>query len=136
MMSRISHILAAVALIGAAAPSIAADPTSPKGEAELANTLDQRVAGAPVSCINQRDIQSSQVVRGTAIVYQVGRNLYVNRPSGAYSLGNDDILVTQTIGGQLCRMDSVRLVDRTAGFQRGFVILGDFVPYAKDKPKG
>jgi hypothetical protein len=135
-MSRISSILAAVALLGAAAPSFAADPVSPKGETELAKAVDHRVAGKPVSCINQRDIQSSQVIRGTAIVYQIGRNLFVNRPSGAYSLGNDDILVTNTIGGQLCRMDSVRLVDRTAGFQRGFVILGDFVPYTRETPKG
>lgn len=135
-MSRISHILAAAALIGATAPSIAADPVSARGEADLVKQLDHRVAGKPVSCINQRDIQSSQVVRGTAIVYQIGRNLYVNRPSGAYSLGGDDILVTRTFGGQLCRMDSVNLVDRTGGFQRGFVILGDFVPYTRDVPKG
>ncbi|WP_404713285.1 hypothetical protein [Sphingomonas sp. MMS24-J13] len=75
------------------------------------------------------------MIRGTAIVYKVGRTLYVNRPSGAGTLGGDDILVTRTFTDQLCRSDTVRLLDRTAGFEHGFVVLNDFVPYSKVKPK-
>lgn len=131
----LAPILAAAALIGIVAPSLAADRPNAQGEAELAKQLADRVAGKPVSCLNQRDLQSSQVIDGTAIVYRIGRQLYVNRPSGAETLDNDDILVTKTYTGQLCRMDSVHLVDRAGGFTHGFVILGDFVPYTKDRPK-
>jgi hypothetical protein len=132
---RFAPIVAAAALIGIAAPSLAADRTNAAGEAELAKLIGDRVAGKPISCLPQRDLQSSQVIRGTAIVYQIGRKLYVNRPSGADSLGGDDILVTRTYTSQLCRSDTVRLVDRTSRFERGFVILNDFVPYEKVKTK-
>ena len=78
------------------------------------------------------DVQDSQVIDGTAIVYRVGGRLYVNRPEiGADSLDNDDILVTRTTTDQLCRIDTVRLIDRTSRIPRGFVGLGDFVPYTK-----
>lgn len=135
LASVLAPILTTAALIGIAAPSLAADRVNARGEAELAKQLANRVAGKPVPCLNQRDLQSSQIIDGTAIVYRVGRKLYVNRPSGAETLRNDDILVTKTYTGQLCRMDSVHLVDRTGGFTRGFVILGDFLPYTKDVPK-
>lgn len=121
----ISAALAAIALsAGAGAASLAPD-------AQLAKILDGRVAGKPVDCINLRDIQSSQIIDKTAIVYRVGNRLYVNRPSGAYQLNDDDILVTKTIGSQLCQIDMVRLVDRTSHFPSGAVTLGEFVPYTK-----
>lgn len=134
-MTRLSRMIAILALAGLATPLLAADKPDPRGEADLAKRLQNRVAGKPVSCLNQRDLGSSQIISGTAIVYQIGNTLYVNRPSGASSLDDDDILVTRTTDTQLCRMDSVRLLDRSAGFEHGFVILGDFVPYKKDKSK-
>ena len=108
---------------------------APHPEERLARMLEGRVAGNPVSCINQRDIRSSEIIDGTAIVYRVGSKLYVNRPrSGASSLDRDDILVTRSFGtSQLCRIDTVRLVDRTAMFATGFVSLGEFVPYTRLK---
>ena len=133
-MKRILSVLAAAGLVAAAAPSLAADRAA-RGEAGLAKLLANRVPGKPVSCINQRDIRSSQVLDGTAIVYEAFGKLYVNRPSGASSLDDDDILVTRTYTTQLCRMDTVRLVDRVARFERGFVSLNEFVPYEKPKKK-
>jgi hypothetical protein len=117
---------AALTLAGAAIAG-----TSP--EARLEKLLDGRIAGKPVNCINQRDIRSAEIIDKTAIVYRVGGKLYVNRPrSGADWLGRDDILVTQSFGtNQLCRIDMVRLVDRTALFPSGFVSLGEFVPYSR-----
>jgi len=103
-----------------------------RGETKLSKALEGRVAGKPVRCLNLRDIRSSEIIDGTAIVYRVGANrLYVNRPSGHESLDSDDILVTRTFGSQLCSIDTVRLLDRTSRFYRGFVGLGDFVPYTK-----
>ncbi len=132
---RISKFFTALALIGLTVPALAADRTNAKSEADLAKRLENRVAGKPVPCLNQRDLGSSEVIPGVAIVYEIGNTLYVNRPSGASSLENDDILITRTTTTQLCRMDSVRLVDRGAGFEHGFVILNDFVPYTKVKSK-
>jgi hypothetical protein len=53
-------------------------------EAKLAKLLEGRTAGAPVDCINQRLIASSQIIDKTAIVYRMpGGALYVNRPTAA-----------------------------------------------------
>ncbi|MBS0502754.1 MAG: hypothetical protein JSS55_02930 [Proteobacteria bacterium] len=127
-MSRITKTLV-LAACGTLSVAAALPP-----EARLDRMLEGRVAGRPVDCINLRDIRSSQIIDGTAIVYQVGGKLYVNRPrGGASSLDRDDILVTNTVTSQLCSIDVVHLVDRTSRFQTGFVQLGEFVPYAKPK---
>ena len=121
-----------LAAIVVATPALAASRDTP--DVQLAKLLAGRVAGTPVNCITLSGSQSSQVIPGKAIVYRTGARLYVNTPrSGADSLGNDDILVTRTIGSQLCSIDTVNLIDRGSRFQRGFVILGPFVPY--DRPK-
>jgi len=121
------------ALLAAALPAQAASPAATaKAEARLAKALDGRVAGKPVDCINLRDIQSSEIIDRTAILYRVGSKLYLNRPDmGQESLDSDDILVTRTSTSQLCSLDTVRLVDRNSQFQTGFVGLGKFVPYTR-----
>ena len=130
-MFRISHVVASITLLAAATGAPAADRRADRGEAGLTKMLANRVAGKPVSCLYLRDIRSTQILDGTAIVYDSGGKLYVNRPDGASTLDDDDILVTRTFGSQLCRMDPVGLVSRAGNFQRSFVTLGDFVPYAK-----
>jgi hypothetical protein len=125
-MRTLLPLLAVAALI---APAAAAPKASP--DAQLAKLLDGRVAGKPASCISlTRMNQGSQIVDRKAIVYRDGRTLWVNQPrGGASSLRSDDILLTRSWGGQLCRSDSVRLIDRVSSFPRGFVMLDDFVPY-------
>ena len=123
---------ALAAASAAAAPSVAAQRDSP--EIQLQKLLAGRVAGKPVTCISLWGSNSSQIIDGKAIVYRVGSRLYVNVPrSGAQSLRRDDILVTRTIGSQLCSIDTVQLIDRSARIPRGFVSLGQFVPYSKVK---
>ena len=132
---RSSTLLLGAALIGAAMPAIAAQRDNKAGEAALAKAIAGRVAGTPVSCISQPTIRSSQVIDGTAIVYDVGGTLYVNRPRiGAESLDDDDILVSRTVSTQLCSLDTIRLVDNASRIDQGFVTLGEFVPYTKPKP--
>lgn len=122
-------------LIGAAVvatPAMAVGRDSP--DVQMQKLLANRTAGEPVSCISLSRSRSSQVIPGRAIVYRDGSRLYVNQPrSGAESLDDDSILVTRTIGTQLCRGEVVNLVDRGSRMQRGFVLLGDFVPYSKAK---
>ncbi|MBB5710460.1 hypothetical protein [Sphingomonas xinjiangensis] len=122
-------------VIGAAviaAPAMAVGRDSP--DVQMQKLLANRTAGKPVSCISLTRARSSEIIPGRAIVYRVGGTLYVNQPrSGAESLDDDSILVTRTIGTQLCRGEAVNLVDRGSRFQRGFVLLDDFVPYTKAK---
>jgi hypothetical protein len=100
----------------------------------LAKALEGRTAGKPVDCIMLRDIQSSQIIDDTAILYSVGRTLYVNKPtSGANFLNSSTIMVTDTHSPQLCSIDIVRLVDSGSRMQSGTVGLGEFVPYTKAK---
>lgn len=127
---------AAVAIAATAAQASPADRTA-KAEAKLAKMIEGRVAGKPVSCLPMHQIRSSRIIDRTAIVYEVGTTLYVNRPrQGATSLDRDDILVTRTSLSQLCSVDIVRLVDPTSHIESGFVSLGEFVPYKKPPKAG
>ena len=129
MPKLVKSLILGTALV--AAPAAIAQETP---DTQLAKLLEGRVAGAPTDCISLPQARSSRIIDGKAIVYEVGSRLYVNEPSsGAETLDRDDLLVTRTIGTQLCRMDSVNLVDRASRFPRGFVLLGKFVPYTKVK---
>ena len=119
-------------LVSSALPAQAArlDP-----EARIAKALEGRVAGKPVDCIMQRQIQSSEIFEKTAILYKVGSTWYLNRPeSGREFLDRDDVLVTNTHSSNLCSIDIVRLLDSGMHFQSGSLGLGKFVPYTK--PRG
>lgn len=128
-MRKLAFLLAgAAALI--AGPALQARD-HPSGEQKLARLLDGRVAGRPVSCLSQFDTQDMQVIDHTALVYRVGKTLYVNRPSNADQLNSDDILVTELHTGQLCRLDIGKLHDRSTGMFTGFVGFENFVPYRR-----
>lgn len=101
------------------------------GEQQLEKLLEGRVAGQPVSCIPLFNTSSSRIIDNTAIVYDSGRTIYVNRPTNADSLDSDDVMVTRLHTSQLCRLDTVRLHDRTGHHFTGFVGLQDFVPYTR-----
>ena len=103
------------------------------GEAELARALAGRVAGEPVDCIDLYRVRSSRVIAGTAILYDAGSVIYVNRPrSGAEDLNRWDTLVTRTPSTRLCSVDTVHVVNLPSGALTGIVFLGDFVPYRRD----
>lgn len=133
-MRKIAFALAAPIALGAtllSGPALQARAPKLTGEEKLAKLLEGRVAGEPVSCISLFDSRDTKVIDRTAIVYDAGRTIYVNRPRDARSLDSDDIMVTKPTGSQLCRMDIVQMRDRTSFFYSGFVGLEDFVPYRK-----
>lgn len=135
MVSVLRMALATPLLLLAAAPAPAQSPAD-KGEVELAKLLDGRTAGKPVDCISLPQARSTRVIRDTAIVYEVGNILYVNRPTGGASLLDDNsVLVTRTFGDRLCSIDTVTLVDRSAMFPRGVIGLGEFVPYTRPRKR-
>ena len=130
MRKTIAAVLAAATVLTLAVTADARPRLSP--EQKLAKMLDGRVAGEPRDCIYLPSIRGSRIVDKTAIVYDAGRTLWVNRPrSGAESLDDDDILVTNLHGSSLCSIDIVSLHDRYGHFYSGFVGLGEFVPYRK-----
>ena len=132
MRKAFAAILAAATVMSL---SVAAD-AKPRvsGEEKLARLLEGRVAGEPTDCIYLPRVRSSRIITDTAIVYDAGSTIYVNRPrAGAYGLDDDDVMVTEFHGGgsSLCSIDVVRLHDRSTLFYNGFVSLGEFVPYRK-----
>jgi hypothetical protein len=116
------------ALIGTSA-SQAREHLTP--DQELAKILKDRVAGKPVNCIYLRDIRSTTIIDKTAIVYDTGSVIYVNRPAYPQSLDSDDVMVTKTWSGQLCRLDIVELRERSGMWMHGSVGLETFTPYTK-----
>ena len=120
----------ALALLAAGAVAQAREPVD--REAELARALDGRVAGEPVNCIDLHRVRSSRIITDTAILYDAGSIIYVNRPrNGAEELNQWDTLVTRTPSTRLCSIDTVDVVDLTTHSLSGIVFLGEFVPYRR-----
>lgn len=129
---RTSLFLAFIAAMLPLTASHAAPRLTP--EAELARELKGRTAGTPVDCISLRRVRSSRIIDDTAIVYDAGGTIYVNRPrAGAESLDRWDTLVTRLHSDRLCSIDTVRLYDSASRMETGFVFLGAFVPYRRDQ---
>jgi hypothetical protein len=126
-MRKLLPLIAGTLLIGGAAQAKPADR-----EAELARAIAGRVAEAPVNCIDLHRIRSSRVITGTAIIYDAGNVLYVNRPAnGASELNQWDTMVTRTPSTRLCSVDTVTMVNPGSRSFSGVVFLGDFVPYRR-----
>jgi hypothetical protein len=128
--ARIMFALAVAATMASPAWARKDDPAT-----QLAKLTEGRVAGNPQRCISLSQVNDTQVIDKTTVVYRVGNVNYVNTlKSGANILDSDDVLVTHTFGSQLCEMDTIHMVDRFGGGRTGFAILGPFVPY-KAMPK-
>ncbi len=124
-------ILAFVALAAVAPGNVVAKPRLAP-QAQMDRALEGRVAGKPVDCISLHQVRSSRIIDDTAILYEIGNTIYVNRPrGGAESLDQWDVLVTNNYSDRLCSIDTVTLYDSASRFTTGFVFLGDFVPYRK-----
>lgn len=133
-------IAAALAIAGVAAPADAQrssrearrEARAARGEAELARLLQDRVAGAPVDCIDLRRIRSSHTIDHTALVFDAGGTIYVNRPrGGAEALNRFDGQITRPFNSRLCSVDHVIAYDFTSGLYAGNIFLGEFVPYRR-----
>jgi hypothetical protein len=129
--SRLIAAAAVLALAGAAHAADKVDKKLEKNQARLAQMLEGRAAGEPVSCIPLVKSNRLEVIEGVALVYDSGDTLYVGKPKDPTTLGRDDIVVIDRFGSQLCDTDIVRTVDRNGGYFTGVVFLNKFVPYKK-----
>ena len=129
-MKRIALTMAALAGVAlAAGPSMAGERLT--GDQKLAKLIEGRVAGEPQNCINTRINSESEIIDGTAVVYGHGRTIWVNVPSNARDLDDNDALLVRQYGANLCRQDIVTTFDNAGGFYTGNVFLSDFVPYTR-----
>jgi Family of unknown function (DUF6491) len=114
-------------------------PLSEKQSTLLAKELDNKTAGAPVNCISDFNATNLVRVSDDILLYRVSGNLvYQNklRYSCPGLARDSDIIVSEQFGGQKCRGDLIRLVDRSSGIQGPTCSLGEFVPYRRDKKAG
>lgn len=103
-----------------------------KGEKRLAKLLEGRVAGEPVRCIRALPRGRFTVIDRTAYVYGRGKTIYVQRTRNPNRIDDNDILVTRRFSAsQVCRLDSIRTIDRFAGIFTGAVFFEDFIPYTR-----
>jgi hypothetical protein len=112
----------------------AAAPIRDKEAKILAKELAGKVASEPQNCISAVAQNNLIRISDDMLLYrQSGRLVYQNRlRSACPGLARDsDVIVTETFGGQFCRGDIVRLVDRTSGIPGPVCSLGEFVPYRK-----
>jgi hypothetical protein len=119
-------LLAATALLAGSALNAKPRMT---GEEKLAKLLEGREAGEPVDCISFSRASDARIIDKTAIVYGHGRTIWVNRPTNADDLDDDDVMVNSTSLSRLCKLDTIRLHDSSQFFFTGFVGLEQFVPY-------
>jgi len=105
-------------------------------DVRLEKALAGKVAGTPQNCIRLDQATGSEIFRDT-ILYRAGRNRYylADAPGCGGSNRFDSILVQNVFGAQLCRGDTVRVVERTGGFTSGFCAIGGFTPYTSPDAK-
>lgn len=136
-------LVAAASLGLLAAPAIAGDEQDTEepaemteGEEELAKLLEGRVAGEPQSCIRNHSGQRMRIIDKTAYVFGRGRTIYVQRTRHPEKIDDNDTLVMQLWGSQICRLDQITTIDRFSGFFSGVVFFEDFIPYTRASNEG
>ena len=131
-MKKLIPLVAASLVIGVAPATAARQPVD--REAELNRAIGDRTAGDPVDCLDMHRVRATRIIDDTAILYEVGSTIYVNRPrSGADSLNRWDTMVTRPFNNRLCSVDTVRMVDLPSRMMTGIVFLGEFVPYRRER---
>lgn len=130
MARKLLSLVAFAAGVAVALPAQAEQRRSP--EQQLEQALQGRVAGEPVNCVNLRSVRNSRVIDRTAILFDAGGTIYVNRPrAGAESLDRDDTQLVRSFSGQLCSIDTIQMIDPVSGVFQGNIFLGEFVPYRR-----
>ena len=104
-------------------------PPQPQGPPlELAG----RSPGRPQSCVTttQLDVLKPSENAPHVLLYGTGRTVWAN-DVGSCRFRQDDILVMQLYGSQLCRGDIVRSIDRFTKIPGAACVLNEFVPYTR-----
>ncbi len=101
-------------------------------DAALAAVLKGRVAGPPQDCVNLAQLTDNRAYGKDAIVFNgpTKDTVWVNRPpKGCLYLEPGRALLVKPTTDQLCRGDSVTVIDPTSGTRFAGCDLGQFTPY-------
>ena len=106
-------------------------PRTERAQSRLGEALAGKVAGAPQRCISRQRLNELEIIDRGTILYKNGRYLvYRNDPlGGCGGLDPTRTLVVDAVSGDLCRGDSIRVVDRYSGATVGACAFSDFIPY-------
>jgi hypothetical protein len=131
-MIRVAIATVALAAALTAGGSTAQTTAEARHEAKFAKAIEGLTAGKPTSCIDRMRVSYIKTFPDK-IVYVLGRNKkWVNETNGGCNgLKHDDIVVTKSFNGQLCRGDIVETRSRSGGMMTGACSLGQFVPYTR-----
>ncbi len=131
-------VLGVVAIIAGCAdarPSETRLAAEAKEASRLTEDLAGYTAGKPRRCLPREANSGIESYGETTLVFRVSSKLlYRNevRSGSCPRIGNSRALITTSYGsGQLCNGDRASSADLVAGFDSGFCILGDFVPYRR-----
>ncbi|WP_315760930.1 hypothetical protein [Sphingomonas sp. Y38-1Y] len=132
---RAGLVLAAAALVaGCTSTERAASDTRARGERELAAATKGRVAGPPQRCIDPQQSSGPQLIAPDALVYRDAGTTWVTRVEGCPFINRDQIVIAEVFGGQLCRNDRFRTVQRGGAAIPGpFCRYGNFTPYRRER---
>lgn len=128
-MTKLSIAFFAGVMVAASHPALAKQ----SGEEKLSRILSGRVAEHPVRCIKQSKVTNVQVVDRTAIVYGSGTVVYVNRTAAPRDIRSSYTMVYRNRSGDLCRLDTIYLVDQGTRARAGLISLDNFVPWRRIK---
>lgn len=122
-----------LALCGGGGVVYAAQSTRAGPETRLAAALENRVAEAPVACVQPRQIRGNTPIDENTILFQgTGGRVYVNRTrSSCAGLRAWHALRSRRIGTSLCEGDLVVGFDPASGIEYGGCTLGEFEPYRR-----
>ena len=123
--------LAAASTLALGVAPVSAETPSERAEARLAERLEGRTAGEAQNCITALNSNNLEVVERVGLVYERGDTIWVARTTSPNQLRFNDVPIIERFGGQLCRQDVIRTVDRSTGSFSGSVFLEKFVPYTR-----
>ncbi len=129
-------LLALLASCGLAATE--QSPRTERAQTRLTQALDGLVAGPPRRCVPSSDSRNPEIIDRGTILFANGSGLvYRNDPEGGCpGLGAGRIIVSMSPGSQLCRGDTIRIVDQLSGSVVGACAYADFVPYRRPAMQG
>lgn len=107
-----------------------ADPA--ETQAKIDQAVSGRVAGAPVKCVPNRDVESKTSLANDLMLFRVrGNVVYLNQTNGPCNLKPWAAWKRQTISPNLCEGEIIDVFDPRSGVPLGSCSLGEFTPYTR-----
>lgn len=102
-----------------------------RDDARLARALAGYTAGQPLKCISPQ--RENTTIFGDRILYggASSRKYLTTTTGGCFGLKRNDIIVTRSVGGQICAGDIVTTLNPTSQTPSGACSFGEFVPYSR-----